>query len=112
MDKPCGVNAVALPEEGQFTNIAASAAEPIMVLTLQDLVPDAGGEVAMQSFGVPAVGIDPGGSAAMTSSGTISSHVTAAGEDVSGYRFYAFGNGITLYFPPDMVVLMAPPATG
>jgi len=100
--------AVALPEEGQFTNVAASASEPIMVLTLQDLVPDAGGEVAMQSFGVPAVGIDPGGSTAITASGTIASHVTAAGEDVSGYRFYAFDNGITLYFPPDMVVLMTP----
>ena len=32
----------------------------------------------------------------------------AAGEDVSGYRFYAFDNGMTVYFPPDMVVLMTP----
>jgi hypothetical protein len=102
---------VTFPEEGQFANVAASAAEPIMVLTLRDLVPDAAGEVAIQSFGVPAVGIEAGEQVAITGSGTVESHVTAAGEDVSGYRFYAFDNGMTVYFPPDMVVLMTPPAT-
>jgi hypothetical protein len=102
---------VTFPEEGQFANVAASSSEPIMVLTLRDLMPDSGGEVAIQSFGVPAVGIEASEAIAVTSSGTIGSHVTAAGEDVSGYRFYAFDNGVTLYFPPDMVVLMTPPTT-
>ena len=39
MDEGTGGN-VTFPEEGQFANVAASAAEPIMVLTLRDLVPD------------------------------------------------------------------------
>lgn len=110
MDQGAG-GIVTFPEEGQFANVAASAAEPIMVLTLRDLVPDAAGEVAIQSFGVPAVGIEAGDTVAITGSGTVAAHVTAAGEDVSGYRFYAFDNGMTVYFPPDMVVLMTPPAT-
>ena len=79
---------------------------PIMVLTLRDLMPDAAGEVAIQRIGVPAVGIEAGEQVAITGSGTIEQHVTAAGEDVSSYRFYAFDNGITVYFPPDMVVLI------
>jgi hypothetical protein len=87
-------------------------ADPVMVLSLADLVPDIGGEVAIQSFGVPAVGIEAAESVSVTASGTASSHVTAAGENVSGYRFYSFDNGITLYFPPDMVVLLTPPASG
>ena len=110
MDEETG-GIVTFPEEGQFANVAASAAEPIMVLTLRDLVPDAAGEVAIQSFGVPAVGIEAGETVAITGSGTVAAHVTAAGEDVSGYRFYAFDNGMTVYFPPDMVVLMTPSPT-
>lgn len=96
------------PDEGQFANVSAPATEPIMVLTLADLVPDAAGEVAIQSFGVPTVGIEAGEQVAVTGSGTVEAHVTAAGEDVSGYHFYAFDNGMTVYFPPDMLVLMTP----
>lgn len=88
------------------------ATEPVMVLSLTDLVPDGGGEVAIQSLGVPAVGIETLESVSVTASGTAQAHVTAAGEDVSGYRFYSFDNGITLYFPPEMVVLLTPPADG
>jgi hypothetical protein len=77
-----------------------------MVLSLRDLVPDAAGEVAIQSIGVPAVGIETGEQVAITRSGGVGQHVTTAGDDVSGYRFYAFDNGMTVYFPPDTVVLI------
>jgi hypothetical protein len=77
-----------------------------MVLTLRDLMPDVAGEVAIQSISLSAVGIDCGEHIAITWSGTVEQHVTAAGKDVSGYRLYAFDNGMTVYFPPDMMILI------
>jgi hypothetical protein len=46
--------------------------------------------------------------AAVVADGRASSHRTAAGEDVSGFRFLTFDNGLTLYFRPDLDVVVRP----
>jgi hypothetical protein len=33
-------------------------------------------------------------------------HVTAAGEDVSGFRYMAFDNGVKLYFRPELELIL------
>jgi hypothetical protein len=97
---PCGASRLATHTYRDYGE------DPIMVLTLRDLMPDAAGEVASQNIGLPAVSIYASQQVAITRAGTVEQHVTAAGEDVSGYRFYSFDNGMTVYFPPDVVVLI------
>ena len=38
-------------------------------------------------------------------------HVTASGEDVSGFKYVTFDNGVTLYFPEglDLILKSDPP---
>ena len=46
----------------------------------------------------------------VVASGVAESHVTAAGVDVTGYCFYAFQSGVTLYSPVDLH--LSAPAVG
>jgi uncharacterized protein GlcG (DUF336 family) len=82
-----------------------SAADTV-ILTLQDLLPDAGGEVVIHGAGVGAVGVST--DQAVTATGTADAHVTVAGEDVSGFRYYQLDSGITLYCPADTSLLLGP----
>jgi len=43
----------------------------------------------------------------LVASGAVDHHVTAAGDDVAGYRYVAFDNGKTLYYQDtlDLVIL-------
>lgn len=75
-----------------------------MVLALADLLPDAQGEIVIQSDGVGTVGIVTDQS--VTASGTVAEHVTASGDMVAGYRYYALDGGLTLYCPSDTTLVL------
>lgn len=71
------------------------------LLVLADLVPDAGGEIVLRPGGLDrrfrlAVSVPP------VETGRAAPHVTAAGEDVTGFRFVRFAHGPTLYHPADV----------
>lgn len=68
-----------------------------MVLDLKDLLPDSGGEIVIHGAGLGIIGVSTG--QAVTATGMAETHVTAAGEDVSGFRYYQLDAGITLYCP-------------
>ena len=77
----------------------------LVVLSLSDLVSDANGEVVLfndSGLRSLALGVD----AAVVGEGKAGRHVTAAGEDVSGYRYMAFDNGVKLYFRPELELIL------
>lgn len=71
------------------------AGEPV-VLTFDDLLPDANGEVVIfagDGFAVQVVGEDN-----VASHGVADQHVTASGVDVTGLSYYTFESGLTIYY--------------
>jgi hypothetical protein len=79
-------------------------------LALSDLVGDANGEVVVfNDSGFRTVLLRT--SAAVVAEGEAAKHVTAAGEDVSGFKYVKFANGVTLYFPDglDLILKSVPP---
>ena len=79
-------------------------------LTLSDLVGDANGEVVIfNDSGFRAVAIRT--DVAVVAEGAAAKHVTASGEDVSGFKYVTFDNGVTLYFPEglDLILKSDPP---
>ena len=82
----------------------ADEADPIVV-ALSDLISDANGEVVLYNdsgLRSLALGVD----AAVVAEGKSGRHVTAAGEDVSGFRYMAFDNGVKLYFRPELELIL------
>ena len=74
-------------------------------LTLSDLVADANGEVVIfNDSGFRTVSIRAG--AAVVAEGEAGKHVTASGEDVSGFKYVTFDNGVTLYFPEGLDLIL------
>ena len=66
-------------------------------LALSELIADGNGEVVIYNdsgFRTLAIATD----AAVVAAGRCEAHVTAAGEDVSGFRFMRFDDGTTLYY--------------
>ena len=66
-------------------------------LALSELIADDNGEVVIYNdsgFRTLAIATD----AAVVAAGRCEAHVTAAGEDVSGFRFMRFDDGTTLYY--------------
>ena len=43
----------------------------------------------------------------MVANGRAQAHVTATGEDVSGFKFVRFDNGLTLYFEEGLHLILA-----
>jgi hypothetical protein len=79
--------------------------EPPLILALDDLVRDANGEVVLfNDSGLRALALST--DAAVVGEGRAARHKTAAGEDVSGYRYVAFDNGLKLFFQPDLELLL------
>lgn len=79
-------------------------------LALSDLVGDANGEVVIfNDSGSRTLAIRT--EAAVVAEGQAAEHVTAAGEDVSGFRYVTFDNGVTVYFPEglDLILKEDPP---
>ena len=75
------------------------------MLALEDLVADQRGEVVLfNDSGLRALALST--STLVTDEGSVGRHVTAAGEDVSGFRYLAFASGIKLYYQPDLDVIV------
>lgn len=73
----------------------AAAAE--MELALADLVGDERGEVVLfndSAFRTLALKAEVG----VVANGLAARHVTAGGDNVTGFRFVTFANGVTLYY--------------
>jgi hypothetical protein len=91
--------------DGAFTTDVAEAE-----LMLSDLVGDANGEVVIfNDSGFRTVAIRT--EATVVAEGEAAKHVTASGEDVSGFKYVTFDNGVTLYFPEglDLILRSDPP---
>ena len=79
------------------------ATEEAVLLELEDLLPDASGEIVLcagEELPVNIVTDEP-----LTDAGIAEAHVTAAGVDVTGLHFYSFESGITLYSPTDLLIV-------
>jgi hypothetical protein len=87
---------------------ATNAAE--VQLALADLVSDANGEVVVfndSGFRTMAIRTE----AAVTADGRVQRHVTASGDDVSGFNYVTFDNGVTLYYPDGLDLILQPDGT-
>ncbi len=79
------------------------ATEETVLLELEDLLPDASGEIVLfagEELPVNIVTDEP-----LTDAGIAEAHVTAAGVNVTGLHFYSFESGITLYSPTDLLIV-------
>jgi hypothetical protein len=84
---------------------ATNAAE--VQLALADLVSDANGEVVVfndSGFRTMAIRTE----ASVTADGRVQRHVTASGDDVSGFNYVTFDNGVTLYYPDGLDLILEP----
>jgi hypothetical protein len=75
-------------------------------LALADLVSDANGEVVIfndSGFRTLALHTD----AAVVDGGRARRHVTAGGDDVSGFNYVTFESGVTVYFPEELNLIVA-----
>ena len=75
-------------------------------LSLADLISDDNGEIVFfndSSFRSLAIETD----AQVVSRGQATAHRTAAGEDVSGFHYVTFENGLTLYFEDGLDLLLS-----
>lgn len=98
------------PDRSEQTSGAADRAGPAVMaaeveLALSDLVGDANGEVVFfndSNLRRLALTTD----AAVVANGRAGAHRTAAGQDVSGFRFVTFDNGLTLYYQTGLDVVL------
>jgi hypothetical protein len=82
---------------------AGATAGAEVELAVADLVADANGEVVIfndSGFRTLALHADSG----VVESGRVATHVTAGGEDVSGFNYITFANGMTVYYPEGLDV--------
>ena len=76
-----------------------------MVLSLSDLLPDGRGEVVLFNEAGP-LSVNITTDSRVTETGTADHYVTSAGVDVSGYHFCTFEAGLTIYYPPEIDLLV------
>ena len=92
------------PNGEPLTDPVAEPAE--LELALADLISDANGEIVFfndSGFHSLTIRTD----AAVVANGRTQAHVTAAGDDVSGFKFVRFDNGLTLYFEEGLHLVLA-----
>lgn len=76
-----------------------------IVLDLADLVRDENGEVVLfNDSGLRSLSVST--AARLADEGVAGNHVTAAGDDVSGFRYFLFDDGLRLYFAPDLELIL------
>jgi hypothetical protein len=88
---------------GQPPEEAPAGAE--VELALADLAADANGEIVFfndSGFRSLAIRTDR----AVVAEGRSGAHVTAAGDNVSGFQFVTFDNGLTLYFEAGLHLML------
>ena len=74
-----------------------------VLIELEDLLPDASGEVVL--FADDDLPVNIVTDLPVTDAGIAETHVTAAGVDVSGLHFYSFESGLTVYSPTDVMIV-------
>lgn len=98
--------------EGQLPKTFAPLArdggeEPPLMLALADLMGDPNGEIVLfNDSGLRALALELSTEVAIVEEGHAGRNVTAAGEDVSGFRYLRFDNGLKLYHQPDLDLLV------
>ncbi len=83
-----------------------SISQETVLLELEDLLPDASGEVVL--FADEQLPVNIVTDESVTEAGIAEAHVTATGVDVTGLHFYSFEGGITLYSPTDLLIVTEP----
>jgi hypothetical protein len=78
-------------------------------LSLSDLIGDERGEVVLfNDSGFHTLGLRT--EARVVERGVAQRHVTAGGDDVSGFRYVTFENGLTLYYQEGVDLIVQAPA--
>ncbi|MDX6752107.1 hypothetical protein SH611_20060 [Geminicoccaceae bacterium 1502E] len=83
--------------------------EPAVALAATDLMQDENGEVVLfNDSNLRSLALTS--EAGIVAQGEARDHVTAGGEDVSGFKYLTFENGLTVYYQPhlDLVVRHEP----
>ena len=86
-----------------FSSLGAEAQEQPVSLALDDLLPDAAGEVVLlagDDLPVNLLASEP-----VIDTGIAPAHVTAGGMEVTGLHYYSFESGVTVYSPVDLLIL-------
>jgi hypothetical protein len=78
-----------------------------ITLPLEDLLPDANNEIVIVGDG-DSLHLSILTDMRICDSGVAGEHLTADGVDVSGLCFFAFEDGMRLYFPADLDVTVSP----
>jgi hypothetical protein len=90
---------------GQALTFDSTDVEDQMVLSLHDLLPDSRGEIVLFNEAGP-LAVNIMTDSRVTETGTADHYVTSAGVDVSGYHFCTFEAGLTIYYPPEIDLLV------
>lgn len=102
---------VAVAEVDDMTGVPGDdgilTAVPRTVLSLADIVADDTGACVLDVDG-PNVAIELRTDETVVAEGAADPFASAAGSDVSGHAFITFASGVTIYFPPDLDVALAP----
>jgi hypothetical protein len=109
-DLPQAVIDLAQDDEIAIEGEASATGAAEVELALADLVGDANGEVVVlndSGFRIMAIRTE----AVVTAEGRVQRHVTAGGEDVSGFNYVTFDNGVTLYYPDGLDLILEPAGT-
>jgi hypothetical protein len=89
--------------DGTGRELGAPATE--VELAMDDLLADANGEIVLfndSALRRLAITTD----AAVVGDGRVGAHRTATGQDVSGFRFLTFDDGVRLYYEADLDVVV------
>ena len=104
-DLPQAVIDLAQDDQAAIEGEASATGAAEVELALADLVSDANGEVVVfndSGFRTMAIRTE----AAVTAEGRVQKHTTASGEDVSGFNYVTFDNGVTLYYPEGLDLML------
>jgi hypothetical protein len=98
------------PDAEPLADLVAEDREFELELDLADLISDDNGEIVLfNDSGLRSLALRT--EAAVVANGRMQAHRTATGEDVSGFKFVRFDNGLTLYFEEALhLVLVNGPA--
>ncbi|MGB8276075.1 MAG: hypothetical protein WCF16_12500 [Alphaproteobacteria bacterium] len=90
---------------GQALTFDTEDVEDQMVLSLSDLLPDTNGDVVLFNEAGP-LAVNIMTDARIMETGTADHYVTSTGVDVSGYHYCTFEAGVTIYYPPEIDLLV------
>jgi hypothetical protein len=91
--------------ESELLPLDSGEADDLLTLRLDDLIQDDNGEVVLfNDSGLRALAVAT--DAGIVAEGSSGHHVTAAGEDVSGFHYVTFDTGLTLYYQHGLEVIV------